>query len=161
MFYSRTLNEVRNNNTTLSSSSCVAEDAACVPTKFCGLAGCTSLVQPYSDRKLIAFSLLSQQVSKSFLPGNLGSWFVSVGMVYCAIVTFARTCSRLIESCAGLPTTFYTGTLNWLCKYPWAIDRTSSLCALMRSTAGGRVSPVSSGVSFFNHLSSAVGGIPS
>jgi hypothetical protein len=44
------------------------------------------------------------------------------GDVYCVMktfVTFTRVCSRLIESCVGLTTSFYTDTLNWLRKYPW------------------------------------------
>ena len=83
--------------------------------KFCGLAADTSTVQPCSDRKLKVCSLIIHQVSTSFLLGNLGSSFVSVGMLYCvmkAFVTFVRACSRLIESCVGLPTSLYTGTLN-------------------------------------------------
>ena len=40
------------------------------------------------------------------------------------------------------------------------IDRTSSLSTLTYTTVGGRVSPLSSGISFFNHLSSDVGRIP-
>ena len=76
------------------------------------------------------------------------------------VLLIVGTCSRWIEVCVGLPTTLYTDTLNWLWKYLWTIDRTSSLCVITCTTTGGRVSPVSSGVVFFNHVSSDVGGIP-
>jgi hypothetical protein len=47
----------------------------------------------------------------------------------------------------------YTGTLNWIWKYPRSIDRTSFLCTLTLVEEGGRVSPLSPNVTFFNHLS--------
>jgi hypothetical protein len=67
-------------------------------------------------------SLVIHQVSTWFLLGKLGSWFVSVGSVYCSIkafVTFGRSSSRFCESCVGgPPTCLCTDTLNWLWKYP-------------------------------------------
>jgi hypothetical protein len=120
-------------------------------------------VPPMFRRQIVVCSLFIHQVSTSSLLDNLVSYFVSMGMVYCVMesfVTVVRACSRLIESCVGLTTSLYTGTLNWILKYPWDIDRTSSLCVLTCTTVGGRVSPVSSGVAFFNHLSSVVGHIP-
>jgi hypothetical protein len=68
-------------------------------------------------RQIVVWSLFIHQVSTSSLLDNLGSWFVSMGMVYCvmeAFVTVVRACSRLIESCVGLPTSLYTGTLRLL-----------------------------------------------
>jgi hypothetical protein len=90
------------------------------------------------------------------LVGKLGISFVSVGSVYCSMktfVTFSRTSSRFCESCVGLPTCLYTGTLNWIWKNPRGIDRTSFLCTLTRTETGGRVSPLSPGFAFCNHWS--------
>ena len=75
--------------------------------QFCALTVWTSIIQPCSDRKLMTYSFLIHQVSTSSLLGNLGSWFVSMGMVYCTMKTFLtvdRVCSCLIESCVDLPT---------------------------------------------------------
>ncbi len=124
IFYSTNRNEV---TSTPLSSSCVTEGVRCVPTKICVLVVSTSIVQSCSDRKFMTSSLVIYQVSTSSLLGNLDSWFVSMGMVYCSVkefVTVVRTCSRLIETCVGLTTSLYTGTLNWFWKYPWTIDRT-------------------------------------
>ncbi len=118
--------------------------------------GCKSIVQPFSDRQFISSSLDNHQVFTSSLVGKLGISFVSVGCVYCSMktfVTFSRTSSRFCESCVGLPTCLYAGTLNWIWKNPRSIDRTSFLCALMRTEAGGRVSPLSPGFAFYNHWS--------
>ncbi len=41
------------------------------------------------------------------------------------------------ESCVGLSTCLYPVTLNWICKYPRVIDRTSFLCVLTRVETGG------------------------
>ena len=68
-------------------------------------------------------------------------------------VTFSRDSSRFCESCVGLSTCLYVVTLNWLWKYPRVIDRTSFLCGLTHTEAGGRVNPLSPGVVFFNLLS--------
>jgi hypothetical protein len=60
-------------------------------------------------------------------------------------VTFSRVSSHFCESCVGLPTCLYTGTLNWIWKNPRSIDWTSFLCVLTLVKTGGRVSPLSPG----------------
>ena len=53
--------------------------------------------------------LIMDHPPSSFLLGNLGSWFVSVGMAYCdmkSFVVFGRACSRLIESCVSTTKSF-------------------------------------------------------
>ena len=108
------------------------------PNKFCVLVGSTSIVQTCSDRKLMVCSLISHQVSSSFLLGNLGSWFVSVGMVYCVMKTFVTFVKRLFR---------FDWILCWSThlfvhchpeltfEISVIFDRTSSLCDL---TWGGR-----------------------
>ncbi len=54
----------------------------------------------------------------------------------------------------------YVVTLNCLRKYLRVIDRTSFLCVLTSVESGGRVRPLSPGVTFFNHFFIVVG-IPS
>ena len=87
--------------------------------------GCKSIIQPFLDRKLMVSSLLRHQISTSFLVGKL------VGSVYCSMktfVTFSRNSSRFCESCVGLPTWLYTGTLNSFGNILISIDHTSFLC---------------------------------
>ena len=81
----------------------------------------------------MVWSLIIHQTSTSVLFGNLDSWFVSMGMVYCVMksfVTFVRTCSRLIESCVGLISLSYRPDLIFVCTNARRRRRSYQSCVI-------------------------------